>query len=115
MDLIGFTIKTTVVGGIVYYTYYEGLWSKSEETAKLYHKIHEHVAPYIIYNTTNSLIRHEFNKLPSVTTITTCAKKSWNKGVMNTMEFMSDLPTHVVNGATSVSETVQKYMKEQKQ
>lgn len=115
MGLIGFTIKTTVVGGIVYYTYYEGLWSKSEESAKLYHKIHEQVAPYILYNTTNSIVRHEISKLPSVTTITTCAKASWNNGVMSTMKFMSNLPTHVVNGATTVSETVQKYMTEQKQ
>uniref|UniRef100_V9IK36 MICOS complex subunit MIC13 n=1 Tax=Apis cerana TaxID=7461 RepID=V9IK36_APICE len=39
MNLIRFGIKSSIVGGIVYYTYKEGLWSKSEETAALYKKI----------------------------------------------------------------------------
>lgn len=45
-----FAIKSTVVGGTVYYTYQEGLWSKSEETAKLYNKLYVNVAPYVKEN-----------------------------------------------------------------
>ncbi|XP_043248537.1 uncharacterized protein LOC122395201 isoform X1 [Colletes gigas] len=107
-NLLWFTIKTTVVGGIVYYTYYEGLWSKSEKTAKLYGRIYNNVAPYVKDNIPKE-VAHEYNRLPSVTTISSCSKKCWNKGVMTSMKFMSNLPTHVVNGATSLSETIQKY------
>lgn len=38
------------MGGIVYVTYEEGLWSKPEETAKLYEKLYVNVAPYVKQN-----------------------------------------------------------------
>lgn len=45
-----FGIKSSIVGGIVYYTYKEGLWSKSEETAALYKKLNIKIAPYVQEN-----------------------------------------------------------------
>ncbi|XP_015439358.1 PREDICTED: uncharacterized protein LOC107194272 [Dufourea novaeangliae] len=114
MGLIRFTIKTSIVGGIVYYTCQEGLWSKPEDTAKLYGKLYTNVAPYVKHNLPKEVI-DEYNRLPSVTCITNCAKQYWNEGVLKSMKFISNLPTHATNGATSLSETVQKYMKESAQ
>ncbi|XP_076172572.1 MICOS complex subunit MIC13 homolog QIL1 [Ptiloglossa arizonensis] len=112
MTFIRFMIKSTVVGSITYYTYYAGVWSKSEETAKLYGKIYNNVTPYIKHNIPQDIV-YEYNQLPSLKVITNCARKSWNKGVMITMNYISDLPTHVVNNATRLSEIVQKYINEQ--
>ncbi|CAK9820651.1 MICOS complex subunit MIC13 homolog QIL1 [Anthophora plagiata] len=111
MSLIRFTIKSSIVGGIVYYTYEEGLWSKPEETAKLYKKVYANVAPYIKENVPKE-VTEELAQLPSVTHVSTFVKTSWNKGVMNTMKFICNLPTHTVNGATSLYGTVEKYVKE---
>lgn len=49
-------IKSTVVGSITYYTYYAGVWSKSEETAKLYGKIYNNVTPYIKHNIPQDIV-----------------------------------------------------------
>lgn len=48
--VLRFVIKSSIVGGIVYYTYKEGLWSKSEETAALYKKLNVKIAPYVKEN-----------------------------------------------------------------
>lgn len=44
--------------------------------------------------------------------VSNLGKISWNKGVMVSMEFLANLPTHATNGANNVSEIVQKYMNE---
>ncbi|XP_017796233.1 PREDICTED: MICOS complex subunit MIC13-like [Habropoda laboriosa] len=111
MSLLRFTIKSTIVGGIVYYTYEEGLWSNGEETAKLYKKIYVNVAPYVKENIPKE-VTQELSELPSVIHISTFMKTSWNKGVINTMEFISNLPTHTTNGAIKLYETVGKYVKD---
>lgn len=111
MGLIGFAIKTTIVGGVVYYTYHEGLWSKSEDTAKLYKKIYTNIAPYVKDNVPKDVIQ-EISQLPSMNDVSNLGKISWNKGVMVSMEFLANLPTHATNGANNVSEIVQKYMNE---
>ncbi|XP_076239722.1 MICOS complex subunit MIC13 homolog QIL1 isoform X2 [Calliopsis andreniformis] len=111
MGWIWFTIKSSIVGGVVYYTYCEGVWSKSEETAKLYQKVYATTAPYIRHNIPKD-IRDELSALPSVNDLSSFVKTSWNKGVMTSMEFLADLPTHVTNGASSLSEVIQKYMKD---
>ncbi|XP_031834527.1 MICOS complex subunit MIC13 homolog QIL1 isoform X2 [Nomia melanderi] len=112
MGLIRFTIKATIVGGVVYYTCQEGLWSKSTDTAELYKKLYTNIAPYVKHNIPKDIIV-EFNRLPNIDCMVNCSKQYWNKGVMSSMEFISNLPSHIRNGTTTVSETVQKYMKEQ--
>ena len=111
MNLTRFAIKSTIVGGIVYYTYAEGLWSKSEETAKLYEKLYVNVAPYVKENVPEEITK-EWAQLPSVSHITSFMKTSWNKGVMTSMEFISNIPTHTCNGATNLYEIVQKYIQD---
>ena len=51
-----FAIKSSIVGGSIYYTYTEGLWSKSEETAKLYEKLYANLAPYVKENIPEEVI-----------------------------------------------------------
>ncbi|KAG6799070.1 MICOS complex subunit MIC13 [Apis mellifera caucasica] len=111
MNLIRFVIKSSIVGGIVYYTYKEGLWSKSEETAALYKKLNVKIAPYVKENVPEKITK-EISQLPSVTDITNFIKVTWNKGVMSSMGFISNLPTHTFNSATSLYETTQSYIKE---
>ncbi|XP_076389808.1 MICOS complex subunit MIC13 homolog QIL1 isoform X4 [Megachile rotundata] len=55
MAIIRFAVRASIVGGIVYYSYTEGLWSRSEETAKLYEKIYVNVAPYVKENIPNEV------------------------------------------------------------
>ncbi|CAL7933827.1 unnamed protein product [Xylocopa violacea] len=111
MSLLRFAVKSTIVGGIVYYTYEEGLWSKSEETAKLYRKLYVNIAPYVKENIPAEVTK-EVAQLPSVTDITSFMKTSWNKGVITSMKFISNLPTHATNGATSLYKTIEKYIKD---
>lgn len=47
-----------------------------------------------------------------MTDITNFIKVTWNKGVMSSMGFVSNLPTHAFNSATSLYETSQNYIKE---
>lgn len=42
-----FAVKTTLAGGIVYYSIQQGLWSKSEDSVQLYGKVYNNVTPYI--------------------------------------------------------------------
>ncbi|XP_017882895.1 MICOS complex subunit MIC13-like [Ceratina calcarata] len=109
--LLRFVIKSTIVGGVVYYTYQEGLWSKSEETAKLYRKLYSTLAPYVKDNIPEEITK-EVSQLPSVSDVSSLAKTSWNNGVIATMGFLADLPTHTSNGASSLYKTVEKYMKD---
>ncbi|XP_003694711.1 MICOS complex subunit MIC13 [Apis florea] len=111
MSLIRFAIKSSIVGGIVYYTYKERLWSKSEETAALYRKLNVKIAPYVKKNVPEKITK-EIAQLPSVTDITNFIKVTWNKGVMSSMGFVSNLPTYAFNSATSLYETTQNYIKE---
>ncbi|XP_017764115.1 PREDICTED: MICOS complex subunit MIC13-like [Eufriesea mexicana] len=111
MKIPWFLVKATVVGNVVYYTYAEGLWSKPEETAKLYKKICVNVAPYVKENVPKEIIE-EIAQLPSVTDITSFIKTSWNQGVMTSMEFLSDLPTYTYNSSISLYEIMQKYLKD---
>ena len=42
-----FAVKATLVGGIVYYSVQQGLWSKPENSVQLYGRIYNTVAPYV--------------------------------------------------------------------
>ncbi|KAK1135145.1 hypothetical protein K0M31_007915 [Melipona bicolor] len=106
MELVRFAIKSSIVGGSIYYTYTEGLWSKSEETAKLYEKLYTNLAPYVKENIPEEVIK-EWAQLPSVSCATSFVKTSWNNGVISSMKFISDLPAHT----TSLYETAEKYIK----
>lgn len=112
MGLVRFTLKATVASGFVYYTVYEGLWSKSQESVKLYEKIYNNTVPLLSKNLPKEVI-HEFEHLPSTTAISSFLRTSWNQGVMSSMKFLADSPCHVHNGLNGISETVQKYLKEQ--
>ncbi|XP_076766032.1 MICOS complex subunit MIC13 homolog QIL1 isoform X2 [Xylocopa sonorina] len=111
MALLRFAIKSTIAGGIVYYTYQEGLWSTAEQTAELYRKLYVNIAPYVKENIPENVTK-EVAQIPSVTDITSFMKTSWNKGVITSMKFISDLPTHTTNGATSLYKTAEKYIKD---
>lgn len=43
-------MKTSVVGGLIYYTTQEGLWSTGEESVKFYTKLYNNVAPLVSEN-----------------------------------------------------------------
>lgn len=42
-----FAVKATFIGGIVYYSVRQGLWSRSEDSVQLYGKVYNNVAPYV--------------------------------------------------------------------
>ena len=107
MGLIRFTVKATVVGGIVYYTYHEGLWSRPEETAKVYRKISTNIAPYVDHDLVKGIVKSlpEKPQIPSIS-----GSKLWNDGVMVSINFMANLPNHIAKGACSVYGAVKRQM-----
>lgn len=52
-----FLVKTSFVGGIVYYTVQQGLWSNSEDCAQLYGKIYNNVTPYVKDNIPKEMMK----------------------------------------------------------
>ncbi|XP_033325323.2 MICOS complex subunit MIC13 homolog QIL1 isoform X1 [Megalopta genalis] len=113
-ERLWFIVKTTIVGGTVYYTCQEGLWSKSEDTAKLYGKLYNSIAPYVKHNAPREIIS-QVEHLPSINCIVNGTKMYWNRGVMSSMKFISNLPDHACNGVNKIKEAIEKNLKEQKQ
>ncbi|XP_072765172.1 MICOS complex subunit MIC13 homolog QIL1 isoform X1 [Anoplolepis gracilipes] len=107
-----FAVKATLVGGIVYYSIHQGLWSKSEDSVQLYGKIYNNVVPYIKDNIPKEVV-NELPPLPSTNDLSNSVKSSWNKGVVTSIKFLSDTPTYVTNGVESILKTVQDYIKQQ--
>ncbi|XP_015589502.1 uncharacterized protein LOC107265041 isoform X2 [Cephus cinctus] len=103
MGLVRFAVKSTIAGGIVYYTVQEGLWSKPEESTKLYGKLYNNVAPYIKDNIPKEVI-NDLPQLVSPSDLSNCAKATWNKGVIVSVKYISELPTHVSNGVNALLE-----------
>ncbi|KAK0164161.1 hypothetical protein PV328_002820 [Microctonus aethiopoides] len=101
MGIIRFAVKSSLAGGIVYYTIQEGLWSNADDTIKLYGKIYGNVAPYVKENIPKE-VANEIPQLPSVGTMTNCAKGMWNNGVKTSIKFVSELPNHISNGVDSL-------------
>lgn len=112
MGIVRFAVKATVVGGIVYYSVHQGLWSKSEDSVQLYGKIYNNVAPYIKDNIPKEVV-NELPPLPSTSDLSNFIKSSWNKGIITSTKFLSNTPTYVTNGVQNIFETVQDYMKQQ--
>ncbi|KAH0948576.1 hypothetical protein HN011_001695 [Eciton burchellii] len=107
-----YAIKTSLVGGIVYYSVQEGLWSKSEDSVQLYGRIYNNMAPYIKNNIPREVV-NELPTLPSTSDISSAVKSSWNQGVMASMKFLSEAPTHVTNGVQNLSKIVIDYIEQQ--
>ncbi|KAL6260518.1 hypothetical protein P5V15_008042 [Pogonomyrmex californicus] len=107
-----FAIKSTLVGGIVYYSIQQGLWSKSEDSVQLYGRLYNNVTPYIKDNIPKEVI-NELPPLPSTSDLSNSVKSSWNKGVIASMKFLSETPTYVTNGVQSISKTLRGYIEQQ--
>lgn len=50
-------------------------------------------------------INFQLPVVPSFVTMTNCAKGMWNRGVMTSIKFTSELPTHLSNGIDYVMST----------
>ncbi|KAL0102339.1 hypothetical protein PUN28_018695 [Cardiocondyla obscurior] len=107
-----FAVKATLVGGVVYYSVQQGLWSKSEDSVQLYGRLYNSIAPYLKDNIPKEFV-NELPPLPSTTDLSNSVKSSWNKGVIASMKFLSETPTHVTNRVTSISEAMQSYIEQQ--
>ncbi|XP_011163163.1 MICOS complex subunit MIC13 isoform X1 [Solenopsis invicta] len=107
-----FAVKATLVGGVVYYSVQQGLWSKSEDSVQLYSRLYNNVAPYVKDNIPKEVI-NELPPLPSTSDFSNSVKSSWNKGVIASMKFLSETPTYVTNGVQSISETMRSYIEQQ--
>ncbi|XP_014219228.1 uncharacterized protein LOC106647389 [Copidosoma floridanum] len=97
MYIYRFVIKSSIAGGVIYYTIEEGLWSSPEESGKLYNKLYSSISPLIQQNLPREMVQ-EIHTIPSPGVLKTCAASYWNQGVIATVDFVSKLPTHVSNG-----------------
>ncbi|KAG7213108.1 hypothetical protein KM043_002431 [Ampulex compressa] len=96
MGLVRFTVKSTLAGGIVYYTYTQGLWSSTDKSAELYCRIVKSVCPYFKRNMPKEVM-DELAVLPSTNDISRYVGSTWNKGVMTSLKFLADTPSYVSN------------------
>ncbi|XP_072384266.1 MICOS complex subunit MIC13 homolog QIL1 isoform X1 [Diabrotica undecimpunctata] len=85
-----FAIKAGIAATAVYYIKEQGVWKQSDESIKAYEKIKEVACPYVKELT--SQIPYELPKLPESDVASSIVKESWNKGVLVTFKFLSDLP-----------------------
>lgn len=84
--LLRFGVKAGIVGGVVYCTIEEGVWRDSKQTTELYSKIYKNIAPYV------KEVPVEVPELPKVDELCFTAKNYWNKGVIASFIFLSNLP-----------------------
>ncbi|XP_051154925.1 MICOS complex subunit MIC13-like [Leptopilina boulardi] len=103
MGILRFAVKSTIAGGLLYFTIREGVWSNQEESVKLYGKIYNKIAPLVKENVPKEII-NELPDLPKTTDISDKMRNSWNKGVMISMKFLAQLPSHTKNGINSILE-----------
>ncbi|XP_015183451.1 PREDICTED: uncharacterized protein LOC107070093 [Polistes dominula] len=107
MGLMRFTIKASLVGGIIYYSVQEGIWSKHDDSLKVYDKIHQNLDPYLKDNIPKEITK-EISSIPNVTDFRHWLATKWNAGVITSIKFVADSPSHIANAY----ETVSKFTKE---
>ncbi|XP_033606595.1 MICOS complex subunit MIC13 homolog QIL1 isoform X2 [Cryptotermes secundus] len=107
--MIMFGVKVGLVGGVVYYTIDEGVWKSSEHTTELYSKIYKNVAPYV------KEVPVEVPELPKVEEISFLTKNYWNKGVIASFVFLSDLPNKTAELSKQGYEYVLRQLEQSKQ
>ncbi|KAH0566758.1 MICOS complex subunit MIC13 homolog QIL1 [Cotesia glomerata] len=101
MGIIKFAVKSSVAGGIVYWTIQEGLWGHSDESINFYNRIYSTVSPYVKKNIPKEVV-NELPELPSVNSMANWTGCMWNKGVKTSIRFIADLPDHISNGIESI-------------
>ncbi|XP_043674229.1 uncharacterized protein LOC122631986 isoform X1 [Vespula pensylvanica] len=101
-----FTIKASLVGGIIYYSVQEGLWSKHNESLKLYEKIHKNVTPYLKGNIPTE-ITDGIPPIPSTADLKYWLLTKWNAGVITSVKFVADSPSHITKAYEAVSKFTQ--------
>ncbi|CAG5106318.1 Similar to QIL1: MICOS complex subunit MIC13 homolog QIL1 (Drosophila melanogaster) [Cotesia congregata] len=108
MGIIKFAVKSSVAGGLVYWTVQEGLWGRSDESINFYNRIYSTVSPYIkknipkeVVNEVNFLLK-KLPDLPSVNSMANWTGCMWNRGVKTSIRFIADLPDHISNGIESI-------------
>ncbi|KAI4497249.1 hypothetical protein M0802_007733 [Mischocyttarus mexicanus] len=102
-----FAIKASLVGGIVYYSVQEGLWSKQDDSLKVYDKVNKNIYPYF-KDTISTEITKGIPSIPNVTDLKNWLATKWNMGVITSIKFIADSPLHIAN----TYETVSKLTKE---
>ncbi|XP_012268390.1 MICOS complex subunit MIC13 homolog QIL1 [Athalia rosae] len=95
MGVLRFAVKATAASGITYYT--KGLWSEPEDSMKLYCKIYDTVTPYVEKNIPMDVVP-KLPKLPNVTDIMSLVETMWNKGIITSFKFISELSEHTSRG-----------------
>ncbi|XP_058804121.1 MICOS complex subunit MIC13-like [Phymastichus coffea] len=107
MGLLRFAIKSSIAGGLVYYTVQEGLWSSSEDSGKFYNKLYNKISPLIKKNIPEDVIQ-EIHHIPNPSDLKTYTTLYWNKGVVISIKFLSELPLHVSNGIEKIQKEIEK-------
>ncbi|KAL2715155.1 protein QIL1 isoform X2 [Vespula squamosa] len=128
MGLARFTIKASLVGGIIYYSVQEGLWSKHNESLKLYEKIHKNVTPYLKRNISTEITEGVSKRvtvdwifkerlmiippIPSAADLKYWLLTKWNAGVITSIKFVADSPSHITKAYEAVSKFTQEKTEE---
>lgn len=85
-----FSIKLGIPAGVGYASINYGIWGDSETTADLFNEIQSQVKPYV--KPYIDQIPFEAPRLPKAGDVVSTGKILWNKGVMRTFEFLTEVP-----------------------
>jgi hypothetical protein len=101
-----FSIKVGLAATAVYYLNKEGVWKESHESLKTYNRLNTTLEPYI--KEVQKQIPIELPEIPKNERTSQTVKLYWNKGVLSTFQFLSELPhllnTWTQNGITAILE-----------
>lgn len=111
MGLIRFTVKASLVGGIIYYSVQQGVWSKHEDSLQIYDKLNDNIVPYVKGHVPSKVI-NEVSAIPKATDLKNYIKINWNKGVIATIEFIQNQPSKLLQiSKDSLEELINKTSK----
>ncbi|XP_035743668.1 uncharacterized protein LOC118451324 isoform X1 [Vespa mandarinia] len=98
-----FTIKASLVGSIIYVSVHEGYWSKHNESLKVYEKMYKdypYLTRYVPKEITGGIP-------PSIADLKYWLLTKWNAGVITSIKFVADSPSHITKAYNAISKFTQ--------
>ncbi|XP_017098160.1 MICOS complex subunit MIC13 homolog QIL1 [Drosophila bipectinata] len=107
--VVGFLLRCSAVGGVVYYTRSVGIWGSTDHTDKLYNNIKSELCPYV--QKAKKQLPFEVPQLPKSGEIRFLAKHYYNEGVKSSFRFVHMLPCYAGRGLKKIKDTFEDFAK----
>ncbi|CAH1119299.1 unnamed protein product [Phaedon cochleariae] len=93
LNLKIFTVKVGIAAAAVYYIKEQGVWRSSNVSVQNIEKFKETINPYV--QDVKAQIPIELPDIPEQNELSSFVKQNWNRGVLATFKFLSELPETV--------------------